>query len=341
MKAFQIFSTEKSISLKNFSAAFCRTKLKPAFFCMLLVLVAEGRTAAEENSLSMPSMPEISGPSLSMPSMPQIQPNTEQTQPKNTPSETANAKNSGKTLSGTNLTASTLSKLSSESGLSTLSSLLGGNSLSGLSSLYGTDSTLNAAQGLLTNGTNDSVLLAEILEKLNSIAENLEKNGNNASAAAGTLAAQDSAETAAQTASGAVKGAASDKTDKKEQTVYKGDFSITRFKVCGHNLLSSFKEIYFSKPEEDGSFLLTIDRSYSDGSRPRTETVYLFFTPDKSMEKGKFQLTIELMQDFENQNSFLYRLKEASPYTVKKTGNTYSLISKSKDFSAELLITQM
>ena len=333
MKAFQIFSTEKSISLKNFTAAFCRTKLKAALFCILLVLAAEGRTAAEENSLSMPSMPEISGPSLSMPSMPQIQPNKEQTQPKNTPSETANAKNSGKTLSGTNLTASTLSKPSSESGLGTLSSLLGGNSLSGLSSLYGTDSTLNAAQGLLTNNTNDSVLLAEILEKLNSIAENLEKNGNNASAAAGTLAAQ--------TASGAVKGSASDKTDKKEQTVYKGDFSITRFKVCGHNLLFSFKEIYFSKPEEDGSFLLTIDRSYSDGSRPRSETVYLFFTPDKSMEKGKFQLTIELMQDFENQNSFLYRLKEASPYTVKKTGNIYSLISKSKDFSAELLITQM
>ena len=296
---------------------------------MLFLFSAEGIILAEESSLTMPSMPEISGPSLSMPTMPQIQPHTEQTQPQKTPAETANAKTSGQTASGTKLTASTLSKLSSESGLGTISSLLGGNSLNGLSSLYGTDSTLNAAQGLLTNSTGDSVLLAEILEKLNSIAENLEKNGNTSSAAAET--------SATQTAS----GAAAENADKKEPAVYKGDFSISRFKVCGHNLLSSFKEIYFSKPEEDGSFLLTIDRSYSDGSRPRSETVYLFFTPDKSSEKGKFQLTIELMQDFENPNSFLYRLKESSPYAVKRTGNTYSLISKSKDFSAELLITQM
>ena len=329
MKAFQIFSTEKSISLKPFSAARYCPKLKAALFCMLFLFSAEGIILAEESSLTMPSMPEISGPSLSMPTMPQIQPHTEQTQPQKTPSETANAKDSGKTLSGTNLTASTLSKLSSESGLGTISSLLGGNSLNGLTSLYGTETSLNAAQGLLTNNTNDSILLAEILEKLNSIAENLEKNGNTSSSAAET--------SATQTAS----GAAAENAVKKEPAVYKGDFSISRFKVCGHNLLSSFKEIYFSKPEEDGSFLLTIDRSYSDGSRPRSETVYLFFTPDKSSEKGKFQLTIELMQDFENPNSFLYRLKESSPYNVKKTGNTYSLISKSKDFSAELLITQM
>ncbi len=327
MKAFQIFSTKKNTSLKDFSTALYCPKLKATVLCLLYLFSAGSIIPAEESSLSMPSMPEISGPSLSMPSMPQIQPHTEQPQQK-TPAETANAKTSGQTVSGTKLTASTLSKLSSESGLGTISSLLGGNSLNGLSSLYGTETSLNAAQGLLTNSTGDSVLLAEILEKLNSIAENLEKNGNTSSAAAET--------SATQTAS----GAAAENADKKEPAVYKGDFSISKFKVCGHNLLSSFKEIYFSSPEEDGSFLLSIDRSYSDGSRPRSETVYLFFAPDKSSEKGKFQLTIELMQDFENPNSFLYRLKESSPYNVKKTGNTYSLISKSKDFSAELLITQ-
>ena len=109
-------------------------------------------------------------------------PSTSQTTPTTTSktsssSEKTDAEKVAETKAGYALTAQTISSLSGNSDLATLSSLLGGDASSLYGNLTGLDST--------TASYNTNLLLSQILEKLNKIAEKqgtmeTEKNPENA-----------------------------------------------------------------------------------------------------------------------------------------------------------------
>lgn len=101
--------------------------------------------------------------------------------------------------------------------------------------------------------------------------------------------------------------------------------SILRFYVSQNDILPSCTTVFFSKPETDGSFLLTGDRKFSTGGKVFLETFYLFFKATGA-ENGstKFTVTAELSPD-NNSFSVLKALTNSSPLTAKKSGNLVSL----------------
>ena len=115
-----------------------------------------------------------------------------------------------------------------------------------------------------------------------------------------------------------------------------------RFRINGSNILSSITDIYISKPETDGSFLLTADRTYLADYKRRTETFYMFFTPTSDSKSSALDVTVSVLQDYENKNSFLYRLadlSEQTPISAKKTGSLISIIINNPSFKVDFLLS--
>ncbi|MBO4705076.1 MAG: hypothetical protein J5647_04985 [Spirochaetaceae bacterium] len=280
---------------------------------------------------SMPSisMPEISSPSMPSVSMPSL------SSSENTNSST-NKNNENKTTSnttGSGLTATALLGLSNTTGLDTLSALLGVSdttsstdastisSLSSISSLLSGDSSLSALSGLSSTQSNSPysnyLLLSQIIEKLNELSKKLDETNNSA-----------------------VQPNASQTSDAIQTTTTTRE--IMRFRINGSNILSSITEVYISKPETDGSFLLTADRTYTADYKKRTETFYMFFTPTTDNKSSYLDVSVSVLQDYENKNSFLYRLADFSEQTsisAKKTGRLISIIINNPSFKVDFLLS--
>ena len=115
--------------------------------------------------------------------------------------------------------------------------------------------------------------------------------------------------------------------------------SLLRFKINGYNMLDSLTKVYFSHPENDGSFLLTADRRYIAGNKIRNETFYILFTTSEGHGKSiTYNAEITLAQDSKNENSFLYKLAEKKNLTAQKTGNLVVMRTETKDCTADLLL---
>lgn len=203
--------------------------------------------------------------------------------------------------------------MGSDSDSSLLTSLLGSSSSSDDLSL------LTALSGTTLGGTNTTttLLLTEIIDKLDQLSKQLEARNGSSSDTGDATASSASAtgtESAAVTASVNTPG-------------------LIRFRIAGYDILSSFTDLYISTPEKNGTFLLTADRVYTADGRRRTETLYMLFTANPSGSStetdagflNSYTVTVSLLQDAENKNSFLYRLSQAAPLQAEKTGNLVSL----------------
>jgi hypothetical protein len=161
-------------------------------------------------------------------------------------------------------------------------------------------------------------LLSQIIEKLNEISKKLEETN--------TGTAQPTAAQTSETAQSA-------SSPKRE---------IMRFRINGSNIISSITDIYISKPETDGSFLLTADRTYTADYKKRTETFYMFFTPTSDNKSSDLDVSVSVLQNYENKNSFLYRLadlSENSSISAKKTGSLISIIINNPSFKVDFLLS--
>ena len=150
----------------------------------------------------------------------------------------------------------------------------------------------------------DIRIIRHIIEKLNELSKKLDEANNSAAQPA-----------TAQSSESAVAVSAQNTSSTKRE--------IMRFRINGTNILSSITDIYISKPETDGSFLLTADRTYLADYKRRTETFYMFFTPTSDSKSSALDVTVSVLQGYENKNSFLYRLadlSEQTPISAKKTG---------------------
>lgn len=264
----------------------------------------------------MPSMPSISAGSIST-----------SDSSESTGSSASSSSGSSGSLTGTGLSASSLLGLSSTTGLSTLSSLLGSDTDSSLlTSLLGTSSDssdlslLSALSGTTLGGTNTTttVLLTQIIDRLDKLSKQLEAGGTITSSAdsPGSTNAAD--------------------TSSSQASAVKSTPGLIRFRVAGYDILSSFTDLYISTPEKNGTFLLTADRTYTADYRQRTETVYMLFTADGGTG-NKFTVTVSVLQDSLNQNSFMYRLSQAAPLHAEKTGNLVS-VRLDGELKADILI---
>ena len=118
-----------------------------------------------------------------------------------------------------------------------------------------------------------------------------------------------------------------------------GNPQILRFNINGTNIMDSLRTVWFSRQENDGSFLVTGDRKYYEGTKLREETFYLLFKADGNggSDRG-YNVEGKVMQDAQNQNSLLYRLAQISDLTADKTGNLISLSQNGENLKINLLI---
>lgn len=115
--------------------------------------------------------------------------------------------------------------------------------------------------------------------------------------------------------------------------------NILRFKINGYNILDSIQTVFISEPENDGSFLLTADRIYYVNQKQRKETVYVLFKAIGSNGSSTtFQIEPEIVQDVQNQNSFVYKMAQRDDLTAKKTGNLVVINNSDKNMQIDLLI---
>lgn len=122
------------------------------------------------------------------------------------------------------------------------------------------------------------------------------------------------------------------------QTFKKREPSILRFKINGYDMADSLTTVFFSEPEADGTFLLTADRKYYSDYKTRTETFYILFKAVKtSGSTVSYEIQPSVVQDYENKNSFIYRLSNMKHLTAEKTGNLV-VLRTTGDLNVDLLL---
>jgi len=207
---------------------------------------------------------------------------------------------------------------------SILSSVLSGNNAltaSDISSLYDSGlfsslSSLPSAANLNNYNTTTStnVLLQQVLNSL----DELKKQQQNASAK----------EKNALSAT---------KTDSEH--FKKREPAILRFKINGFNIIDSLSEVFFSETEADGTFLLTADRKYFVGQQIRTETFYMLFkTVTSNGSTVTYKVQPSIVQDFKNENSYIYKLASVKSLTAEKTGNLVVMHFSDDSLNADVLL---
>lgn len=106
------------------------------------------------------------------------------------------------------------------------------------------------------------------------------------------------------------------------QTFKKREPNILRFRINGYDIKDSLTTVFFSEPEADGTFLLTADRKYYADHKARTETFYILFKAVKdSGSYVSYEVQPSVVQDYKNENSFIYRFAELKGLEAEKTGN--------------------
>lgn len=275
-----------------------------------------------QNTPSAPTIPTVSVPSISSPTVPTVSnPTFSNSGTQNTAQSTTitNSSNSSATNSfsktKTNSTSNGSSSLSaasaalSASGLQNITSLLGTGDTSALSTITGLSGLSDFSSTSTSQSYSTNLLLTQILEKLNLLAEKVE----------GT----------------SLKSNQTVEVGKQGQLASPG--SILRFKINTVSLLEYCQTVFISEPERDGSFLLTTDVTYQMNNVKRTETCYLLF---KAQNTSTFDVAFSLQQDTENTKSYLYKLMEKAkkPFQATRTGNLVSLRITEDDFYCDLLL---
>lgn len=115
--------------------------------------------------------------------------------------------------------------------------------------------------------------------------------------------------------------------------------SILRFRINGYDVLDTCRTVYFSDRESDGTFLLTGDRKYVSDGKTRTETFYLLFKAAGSNGVStEYKVQPAVVQDYQNDYSFLYQLAKKKNLTASKTGNLVSMRVTEPSWNLDLLL---
>lgn len=130
-------------------------------------------------------------------------------------------------------------------------------------------------------------------------------------------------------------------TESKAESKTEQNFSpkILRFTVNGKNLLPSCKNVCFSRPETDGTFLLTADRIFQTSTENCNETFYILFKKNQSSSSNlTYNVEQKIIQNTKNESSDLLNFSELKNLVATKTGNLVHLSENSENFNLDLLI---
>lgn len=276
------------------------------------------------SSPESPAMPKISAPTLgtkfytpgtqtnisnkNATEGSQTQVNSAKKSSETSASSLTNEKSSSTTLSASNiinhLTASDIATLGSDG-------LFGG-----IYSILGNESAISNQYA--SNNSND-VLLKSVLSELEELKQKTEQNTEAVKKISLPI-----------TTSG---------TQETQSSKHEFNPAILRFLVNGYNIKDTIRTTYFSKKENDGSFLLTGDRKFTTNGKNREETFYLLFKSDGNCgTSAGYFVEPEVVQDYKNEYSFLYQLTQKPDLKAEKTGNLVSLKYVSDTWNMDLLI---
>jgi len=319
--------------LQACDSKFNKTGLKIAFFATVLFFVSHNIYSQTQLELpAMPSMPEIST-SIEMPTIssvsfsnsssfkgnfyvPDFQIAPLKTAEKQN-SDNASVKNSNQNLTNTNSVISSAASNPKD----IVSSLMGNDFLTAndISSLYNSGafnniSNLSAVKTSSNLDNSDRLLLQKILANLEELKAEQKK----------TAPAQKQELINYQLDS---------------ENFVKRNPSILRFRINGYNIADSLTKVFFSEVEADGSFLVTGDRKYYVNQKQRTETFYILFKAVRSNGSVvTFDVQPSIVQDYKNENSFVYRFSKLKNLTAEKTGDLVVLHLSQNDLNVDLLL---
>lgn len=275
------------------------------------------------SSPESPAMPKISAPTLGTKF---YTPGTQTNISNKTTSETASAQTksaekSSETSVSSETTKSSAATLSTQNILNHLTAsdiaTLGSDGLfGGIYSLLGSESAISNQYA--SNNSND-VLLQSVLAELEELKQKTEQNTE-----------------AVKKISLPITTSGTQETQSKN---HEFNPQILRFLVNGYNIKDTIRTTYFSKKENDGSFLLTGDRKFTTDGKNREETFYLLFKADGNCgTSAGYFVEPEVIQDYKNEYSFLYQLTQKPKLKAEKTGNLVSLKYVSDTWNMDLLI---
>ena len=268
-----------------------------ALLCFGAVCFTQSVQAPTPPEVPTVSVPSVSAPTLSAPALsaPAFDAGAGTAQKQPQSNEQKKAQNS----SAAAASSKTVSPSLSAADISMLSNLFGsGNPLS-LNAL-GNTAAANAASLSASQGET-AALLQAVLEKLDTLQKTVE---------------QKSAESSSP--HGAANGG-----------------RILRFISGSYNILAGCTAVFISKPEGDGSFLLTGDRTYRTGGGTFGETFYMLF---KSRADGMFNVAVSVNQHTENPQSVLKSLEKCPVLTAAKTGNLVTMRTQTPNGTIDLLL---
>ena len=268
-----------------------------ALLCFGAVCFAQSVQAPTPPEVPTVSVPSVSAPTLSAPALsaPAFDAGAGTAQKQPQSNEQKKAQNSSATAASGKLVSPSLSTAD----ISMLSNLFGsGNPLS-LNAL-GNTAAANAASLSASQGET-AALLQAVLEKLDTLQKTVEQ-----------------------------KSAA----PSSPHEVGNGG-KILRFISGSYNILAGCTAVFISKPEGDGSFLLTGDRTYRTAGGTFSETFYMLF---KSRADGMFNVAVTVNQHTENPQSVLKSLVKCPVLTAAKTGNLVTMRTQTPNGTIDLLL---
>ena len=297
----------KSKKIKSLAAA----GLVSLLLCSGLYAQSASITSQMPEMPEMPSMPTIGG-GFYTPSFP-VRPGNQ-----NKTNSSDNSKEKNESVLTEAITPESVINAALTKGntltASDISSLYDSGLFTNISSLSGTGAGVANGLSNYTTSTSTNVLLQEVLNSLNELKKQ-----------------QQSASPKEKNELNAVK-ADSENFKQREP-------SILRFKINGYNISDSLTKVFFSETEADGSFLLTGDRRYFVNQQLRTETFYMLFkTVSSNGSSLTYKVQPSIVQDFKNENSFVYRLANVKNLTAEKTGNLVVMHFSSDSVNADLLL---
>ena len=281
--------------MQNFES---RAAAAYALLCFGAVCFTQSVQAPTPPEVPTVSVPSVSAPTLSAPalSVPAFNAGAGTAQKQPQSNEQKKAQNS----SAAAASGKTVSPSLSAADISMLSNLFGsGNPLS-LNALGGNTAAPNAASLSASQGET-AALLQAVLEKLDTLQKTVEQKS----------AAPSSPHEAANGG------------------------KILRFISGSYNILAGCTAVFISKPEGDGSFLLTGDRTYRTGGGTFGETFYMLF---KSRADGMFNVAVSVNQHTENPQSVLKSLEKCPVLTAAKTGNLVTMRTQTPNGTIDLLL---
>lgn len=313
---------------------------------------ATTQTKPQAPSVAMPSMPSVSLPSLGKGFyVPKNQDfykgqtgsstsaQNQQNLQKNEKSQEERAEASGGVKDSA---VSDLKKYVTAGDFSALNSLGLFDSVSDISGLAGQSSkfsgifTPSFSSALnLPSGTENSVYLQKILFDLEELKKAVSlseaKNKGDVSGTGGSGAIEVAAVSAGTGGADGVSGSGGNGI---------GNQSILRFLINGQDFKPACKTVFFSKPETDGTFLLTGDCRYELNGKILSETFYILFRSRGAKNgSGKFTASPALSQTVKNESSFLYKICSLGELEAFKTGNLMTLKANKDGVNLDLLLS--